>query len=85
MVYALIIRIQDMINKYCLVDSHFKYANLAIYLDGHMQAVSSLVTECVKVFCLEEACTENIMPPLTLIDFGNKYDIYRSNTYTLIN
>ena len=38
-----------------------------------MWAVSSLATECIQVYCLEETHLENIIPPLTIVHIGNGF------------
>ena len=54
---------------------------LELYLDGYIWAVSSLASDMIQIYCLEETNMEPIGPPLTLIYIGNGCESYSTNIY----
>ena len=76
---ALFIRNQDIVRGHCLVDSWIWHANLALNLDGYIWVVSSLASDRIQVYCLEETHLETIVPSLTLIYIGNGSEVTVTN------
>ena len=79
--YVLFIRNQDLVREQCLVDSLIKHANLALNLDGYIWVISSLASDRIQVCCLEENNLECIVPPSTVIYFGNGCEGHSTNIY----
>ena len=80
-VYVLFRKNQDLVREQCLVNSLARHANLALNLDGYIWAVSSLASDRIQVYCLEETHLEPIVPPLILIYIGDGCKGYITNIY----
>ena len=80
-VYTLFIKVCELIDKHCLVNSCTRHANLANYMDGYIWSVTHLATECIQIHCLEETHTETIIPPLMSIYVVNGCEGYNNNIY----
>ena len=78
-VYALYKQQDDMIKKYCKIQTSRRDANLAVNLGGYMWAISSLVGEKLQVRCLTETHVQDIKPPLQIVEIGNGCEGYSPN------
>ena len=83
-VSALFISNKEYVNKYQIVNSKHRHANLAVRLDGWLWAVNSLATERFKIQCLMETHIQWIIPPLTIISIDNGCERYSSYICILI-
>ena len=72
---------RELINIHCLVDFYTQHANLTFYLGGYVWAVSSLATEQINIWCLEETYLETTVPLITLIYIGIGCESYSTNIY----
>ena len=78
-VFALFKQQEEMIKKYCKVQTSRRDANLAVNLGGYMWAISSLAGEKLQVRCLTETHVQEIKPPLQIVEIGNGCEGYSPN------
>ena len=55
--------------------------NLAYSLDGYLWAISALATEKLQIRCVMNTKFVTIMPPLQIIDIGNRCEASSSTIY----
>ena len=80
-IYALFTNDLDKMKKNCKVRTSVQNTNMAYSLDGYLWAISSLVTEKLKICCMQQTLVVTIHPPLRIIDIGNGCEAFSSTIY----
>ena len=80
-IYALFTNNLDKMKKNCRVRTSVQNTNMAYSLDGYLWAISSLVTEKLQIYCMQQTSVVTIHPPLQIIDIGNGCEVFSSTIY----
>ena len=80
-IYALFTNDLDSIKKNCKVKTSVHNTNMAHSLDGYLWAISSLVTEKLQIYCMQQTSVVTTDPPLQIINISNGCEAFSSMIY----
>ena len=80
-IYALFIKDEEKIDKYCRYEFEYTDRNYAESLGGFTWVISAIVAEKLQIRCLTETQVVNIRPPIEIVYIGNGCEGYSPHLY----